>query len=129
MGRRGRNGIITPSLDDYYKAGAWFRLLKQMLSEFTLETPKLIGLYAKETDKMTAFNNRFYELEIKCGFESHLEKDHGKELNNADFCDMFYGSMESSDSITSTTEREIRKQALTILETLAESIRQSLDEK
>lgn len=79
------------TMQDYYKAGAMYRLWKE-ISVMAANELSRITQNAKATDSLYYTANAIGNLEHKLGFESCLERDHS-ELPDKDFCSMFYGSI------------------------------------
>jgi hypothetical protein len=96
------------TMEQYIKAGAYYRLLKHLTVISTTYINNNITQSAKAADAFIAVHNKISQLETKLGFENCLALD-CPELRDREFCSVFYGdiNVDKSNDVDKAIHNEI----------------------
>ena len=94
-------------LENYIRAGAYYRLWKAISTRAICEI-SVITQSKKASDKLVKASRCVDRIETEISLEECLAQDH-PELNDADFCSVFYGDIPDNLSQYSEMETKIYK--------------------
>ena len=81
-------------VDRIILAGAWYRLLKDIVCEASVQITKDLDLPKTESSKFMSAYSRVFELEVKIGFE-RIAEPYFRDIGRGLPC-LFYGSVTTS---------------------------------
>ena len=102
-----------PSIDEYIRAGAYYRLWKEISVKSYVELSRIVQS-VKTSDKISKVVDKVRKIETDAGLENCLQLDY-PELHDSNFTSFFYGGISQNYS---DVDKQIHQEMMNIIKDL-----------